>query len=176
MLLVRGVNVLRTSFLRRGPTPTARRRLRPRLQRSVLTASASRGNPAEEHGLPGSGSPHAGQDQAGTRKCEDCGALIGNIVQHQAWHWRIERQPTRATLASRSRVPARNARTAQWRYGRIPENSHSQEYSPAVPPENAANSRYERARCGPTAALSLSVCAVRRYGGHAVCVGITTVI
>jgi transcriptional regulator with XRE-family HTH domain len=28
----------------------------------------------------------------GSLECEDCGALISDLVQHQAWHWRIERQ------------------------------------------------------------------------------------
>ena len=30
--------------------------------------------------------------------CEDCGALIGDVVQHQAWHWRIERQLRRSAI------------------------------------------------------------------------------
>jgi transcriptional regulator with XRE-family HTH domain len=35
---------------------------------------------------------------ASVPECEDCGALIGNLVQHQAWHWRIERQLRRTAI------------------------------------------------------------------------------
>lgn len=40
----------------------------------------------------------SGQPQAAGRECEDCGALIANIVQHQAWHWRIEKQLRRSAI------------------------------------------------------------------------------
>jgi len=43
-------------------------------------------------------SPLPGPDPAPALECEDCGALIGNLVQHQAWHWRIERQLRRSVM------------------------------------------------------------------------------
>jgi hypothetical protein len=73
-------------------------RPQPPVQRAATASAGPRGNWAQEHQLPGSSSPHAGHDQAVTRECEDCGALIGNLVQHQAWHWRIEGQIPRAPL------------------------------------------------------------------------------
>jgi transcriptional regulator with XRE-family HTH domain len=67
-------------------------------QQYAPTVPGLHGTPAEERELPSFGSPHTAQAQAGAGECEDCGALIGNLVQHQAWHWRIERQLARANL------------------------------------------------------------------------------
>ena len=65
----------------------------------VSAAPPLREVPAEGlRGLPGRTSPPGGPDLAAGLVCEDCGALIGNLVHHQAWHWRIERQLSRATL------------------------------------------------------------------------------
>jgi hypothetical protein len=36
--------------------------------------------------------------QPGSQVCDDCGAVIGDLICHQAWHWRIERQLSRASL------------------------------------------------------------------------------
>lgn len=54
-----------------------------------------------QRGLPGPSrppSPLPGPDPAPALECEDCGALIGNLVRHQAWHWRTERQPRRSVM------------------------------------------------------------------------------
>jgi hypothetical protein len=40
--------------------------------------------------------PAAGQPDS--HECEECGAVIGDPIRHQAWHWRIERQISRAIL------------------------------------------------------------------------------
>ena len=61
------------------------------------------------HGTPGEGRRRlsaltsflaGGQSLPASQECEDCGALIGDLVRHQAWHWRVERQLSRAILRS----------------------------------------------------------------------------
>ncbi len=42
--------------------------------------------------------PEPEQERAGHRICDDCGALIGDLAQHQAWHWRIDRQLRKSTM------------------------------------------------------------------------------
>jgi len=50
----------------------------------------------EEHRAAMGSQP--GQNLAASPVCEACGGLIGDLVQHQAWHWRIERLLGGATL------------------------------------------------------------------------------
>jgi len=39
-----------------------------------------------------------GQELPAGQECEDCGAWITSLVQHQAWHWNIERQLRKAVI------------------------------------------------------------------------------
>lgn len=59
------------------------------------------------HGTPAEGPrrlaaltapPTDGPSQPASQVCDDCGALIGDLIRHQAWHWRVERQLSRVTL------------------------------------------------------------------------------
>ncbi len=63
-------------------------------------------NSLEEH--PATAQPAAPLEELGPLQqeqepspicvCDDCGALIGDLVQHQAWHWRIDRQLRRSSM------------------------------------------------------------------------------
>ena len=81
-------------------------RAAPRTAAPWLAVAATAG---PTHGTPGEGprrlsaltSPLAdGQSLPASQEREDCGALIGDLVRHQAWHWRVERQLSRAILRS----------------------------------------------------------------------------
>ena len=63
----------------------------------AATADPAHGAPAEgprRLTAPPADSPSLPASQV----CDDCGALIGDLIRHQAWHWRVERQLSRATL------------------------------------------------------------------------------
>ena len=59
------------------------------------TGAISTASPASPR--TGMSSPQ-GPGQSPPCVCEDCGALVGDVVQHQAWHWRIERQLRRSVI------------------------------------------------------------------------------
>jgi hypothetical protein len=62
---------------------------------------AVRQDDATETALPGLGiarTPGPRQEPPAGRLCEDCGALVGDMLLHEAWHWRIERQHRRTVI------------------------------------------------------------------------------
>ena len=68
--------------------------------RQAAAADPAPGTPAEgPRRLTALTAPTAdGPDLAAGQVCDDCGALIGDLIPHQAWHWRVERQLRGATL------------------------------------------------------------------------------
>jgi hypothetical protein len=59
---------------------------------SANAVSTGTGLPDPDPGEPAQAPAAAGQ------VCEDCGALVGDIVRHEAWHWRTERQFRRSVI------------------------------------------------------------------------------
>ena len=62
------------------------------LQAAAAISAASPASPP----TGASSSQEPGQSSACV--CEDCGSLIGDVLQHQAWHWRIELQLRRSAI------------------------------------------------------------------------------
>jgi ribosome-binding protein aMBF1 (putative translation factor) len=64
----------------------------------ALAAAASASAASAGSGLPDPQPGEPARAPAAVRLCEDCGALVGDMVRHEAWHWRIERQHRRSVI------------------------------------------------------------------------------